>query len=192
MNASPSDAPASPPAARTRSRDARQEVLPDPGDLPEGGEFGHADVPGLEGHEAGGLPRERINPGELGGTEALHVDAVPEEGVPVQVVLGVGDEDLGAPQDHRGVGTPGEVKLGASRRDRLRHGPCAPRRMSETGHRHRSLGATWGVATSPEGGRVGVSAPPPGLQAPHGLRRPDTDCVAHSSSVGTLAEHVLM
>ena len=85
--------------------------------FPQTCQLWHADAPRLQRHELRGIPGEKINTSEFRSPEALHIDAVPQERMPGQVVICVGDEDLRAVQDHRGVGLPSQVKFRASRRD---------------------------------------------------------------------------
>src|SRR5271166_2546590 len=92
-----------------------KKVLADIRHFPQTCQLWHADAPRLQGHELRGMPGEGINASEFRSPEALHIDAVPKERMPGQVVICVGDEDLRAVQDHRGVGLPSQVKFRASR-----------------------------------------------------------------------------
>ena len=70
-----------------------------------------------ERDELGRLPGEGNNSSELGRSEALHIDAMSEEGVPGQVIVRVSDEDSGASQDRLSVLLPYEIELPTTARD---------------------------------------------------------------------------
>src|SRR5208337_4623053 len=69
-----------------------KKVLADLGHFPQGCQLWHPDAPRLQGHELRGVSGQGIDPGELGSPEALHVDAVPQERMPGQIFVSIGDE----------------------------------------------------------------------------------------------------
>ena len=109
-------------------------MLPEGWQVPEACELGDADVPLPEVDELGGRAGQAVDADELGSAEALHVDAVAEKGVPVQVVVRVRDEDARPVQDYPGVAGPDEVELRAT---------CRNARRDHRGSRH---GRHWAMA----------------------------------------------
>ena len=93
------------------------ELILDPSDMPQAGELGNAEPALPQRPELRRGSREAVHASELGGADALHVDAVPEERVPGEVVVRVGDEDARTFEDAQRVLAPHAVELRAARVD---------------------------------------------------------------------------
>jgi len=92
-------------------------MLPDGWDSPEGRELGNSNATLSEWDKFRGLSSQRLDPGELCGSETLHVDAVSEESVPSQILISIWNEDPWAIEDLLSVLLPGEIQFGTARRD---------------------------------------------------------------------------
>jgi len=103
-------------AERHPSR-AVAEVTVDRADVREAGELGHTESALSQRLELRRRPRQRVNTSKLAGPEALHIDAVPEEGVPGEVVVRIGDEDARTCEDALRVLAPDAIELRAAGED---------------------------------------------------------------------------
>ena len=75
--------------------------------------LGDANSTNLQWHEARSRFSQWIDSNELGRSKPLHVDAVAEERVPVQIVFRVGDQDRRT-EDLMGKLIPDEIQFGTT------------------------------------------------------------------------------
>jgi hypothetical protein len=112
---------------------AGEQVVTDRIDGPQVGELLHADSSIPKGNESWGAAGEWVHADELRSPESLHVERMAEEGMPGQILLGVGDEDARPLEDGVGVPAPEVIEWTAASVDMS---------WNETGHADQPIAAT--------------------------------------------------